>query len=130
MRKEPLKRLERNTRPDRWSYLWLAIAALLSMFATGKWALPLATWLVGVFLIRFMRTQPVWRGFLLAWLVVNVASTITWWGMSPQPLTTHIIMMAIGNLIGGLPLLADRLLARRRRQRSSTSMWPQARSPA
>lgn len=123
MKKE---RLEQNVRPDRWSYLWLAVAALLSMFVTGKWALPLAAWFTWIFFIRFMRTQPVWRGFLLSWLVINVTSTITWWGMDPQPLSTHIIMMAIGNLIGSLPLLADRLLVRRLPGFTATLVYPAA----
>jgi apolipoprotein N-acyltransferase len=120
------KQAIQTVQPDRWSYLWLAIAALLSMFNSGKWALPVATWFVGVFLIRFMRTQPVWRGFLLAWLVVNVTSTITWWGIVPQPLTTHIITMAIGNVFACLPLLADRLLVRRLPGLAATLVYPVA----
>ena len=50
---------------DRWSYLWLGIGTLLSFF----WVVPLLNWLSPIFLIRFMRTQKVWRAFLLAWLV-------------------------------------------------------------
>jgi hypothetical protein len=41
---------------DRWSYLWLAIGTMLSLFSTGRWPIPLAGWLVPVFMIRFVRT--------------------------------------------------------------------------
>ena len=51
---------------DRWSYLWLVIGALLKRFSTGQWTVPLAAWLGTIFVLRFLRSQPVWRGILLA----------------------------------------------------------------
>src|ERR1700694_1554262 len=57
----------RNT--DRLSYLWLAIAAALFVFAGFQWVIPLAAWLAPLFLLRFVRTQRPLPGFLLAWLV-------------------------------------------------------------
>ncbi len=55
--------------PDRLSYLWLVIAAALSLFTGGKWVIPLAAWLAPLFLLRFVRTKPPLPGLLLAWLV-------------------------------------------------------------
>jgi hypothetical protein len=44
---------------DRWSLLWLALAAVCLVFIWGKWSVSLAGWLAPVFLLRFMRTQKV-----------------------------------------------------------------------
>ena len=52
---------------DRWSYLWLVSGTLLTLFSTGQWTIPLAAWLGSIFVLRFMRTQPVLKGYLLAW---------------------------------------------------------------
>jgi len=52
------KRTNTPTRiQDRLSYLWLAVAAALFLFAAGRWAIPLAAWLAPLFLLRFVRTQ-------------------------------------------------------------------------
>jgi hypothetical protein len=38
---------------DRLSYLWLALAILFFAFANVRWTIPLAAWLVPIFLLRF-----------------------------------------------------------------------------
>lgn len=38
---------------DRWSYLWLVIGTLLTLFSTGQWTVPLAAWLGTIFVLRF-----------------------------------------------------------------------------
>src|SRR5438045_5711145 len=54
---------------DRLSYLWLALAIVLLPFAFApRWTIPLAAWLYPIFLLRFVRTQPLWRGILLVYL--------------------------------------------------------------
>lgn len=111
---------------DRWTYLWLAVAALFFVFSSGRWTLPLAAWLAPVFIIRFMRTQPLWRGLLLTWAVSYVLATITWWGLDPQPAVAHVIFMAVGAALQLLPLLADRLLAPRLPGLASTLVYPAA----
>jgi len=42
---------------DRWSYLWLAIGAVLMLFAHGRWIIPLATWLAPIFILRFVHAK-------------------------------------------------------------------------
>ncbi|MGD2158494.1 MAG: hypothetical protein PVG32_16570, partial [Anaerolineales bacterium] len=64
---------------DRWSFLWLAIGTLLTLFSTGQWTIPLVTWLGSIFVLRFMRSQPVLRGYLLAWLTNFITVSIAWW---------------------------------------------------
>jgi len=58
------ERANTTIQTDRWSYLWLAIGTLLSLFSSGKWIIPLAAWLGAVFMILFMRTQKALRGFI------------------------------------------------------------------
>ena len=53
---------------DRFSYLWLALAIVLIAFATPRWTISLAAWLYPIFLLRFVRTQPLLRGVLLVLL--------------------------------------------------------------
>ena len=57
---------------DRLSYLWLALGILLFAFAMPRWTIPLAAWLYPVFLLRFVRTQPLLRGFLLLLKPLNI----------------------------------------------------------
>jgi apolipoprotein N-acyltransferase len=114
---------------DRWSYLWLAIGTMLSLFYSGKWTIPLAAWLVPVFMIRFMRTQKVFRGFILVWLAIYVTVVIAWWGMMPRALSIpiYLVLMAINTLtIVGLSYLADRLLAPRLKGFAATLVFPLA----
>lgn len=113
-------------RSDRWSYLWLLIGAVLSLFSNGRWTIPLATWLMAVFLLRFMRTQKVGRGFILVWLASSVTAIIAWAGLTPMELSMHVATMGIGALVGSLPYLADRLLVPRLRGFAATLVFPLA----
>jgi apolipoprotein N-acyltransferase len=117
--------------PDRWSYLWLAIGTILSLFSSGKWTIPLAAWLVPVFMIRFMRTQKVFRGFILVWLGTYVPSVIAWWGMIPLPMPVGLVILAVSTLtILGISYLADRLLAPRLKGFATTLVFPTAMTAA
>ena len=115
--------------PDRWSYLWLAIGTVLSLFPSGRWPIPLAAWLGPVFMVRFMRTQKVFRGFILVWLATYVTAVIAWWGMMPSslPLPANLVILAISTLtILGPSYLADRLLAPRLKGFAATLVFPLA----
>jgi apolipoprotein N-acyltransferase len=124
MKKE---RMDDTIQSDRWSYLWLAIGTLLGFL----WRMPLVWWLSPIFLLRFMRTQKVWRGFLLVWLSTFVTATISMYdimnALMPTPLPVYLAMMAFtALLIGGVPYLADRLLAPRLPGFVSTLVFPLA----
>lgn len=64
------ERVSTTMQTDRWSYLWLVIGTLVLFL----WRVPLVWWLSPVFLLRFMRTQKVGRGFFLFWLSSFLAS--------------------------------------------------------
>ncbi len=65
--------------------LWLALAALLSIFTFGRWVIPLLVWLAPIFLLRFLRTQPVLRGLLLVWFVSSIVHYFVGKGLEPLP---------------------------------------------
>jgi apolipoprotein N-acyltransferase len=113
--------------PDRWSYLWLAIGVTLMLFSTGRWPIPLTLWLAPVFVIRFYRTQKVFRGYLVVSLVIYAVSVIAWWGMMSLPIPLYLgIMAANALLLASLPYLADRLLVPRLKGFAATLAFPLA----
>ena len=121
------KRVDPTMQSDRWSYLWLAIGTLLGFF----WRVPLVWWLSPIFLLRFTRTQRVWRGFFLIWLSTFVTAAVSMYDMMnalmPSPLPVYLATMAVtGLLMGGLPYLADRLLASRLPGFAATLVFPLA----
>jgi apolipoprotein N-acyltransferase len=121
------ERVRPTIQSDRWSYLWFAIGAVLSLFTSGRWSIPLAVWIQPVFFIRFVRTQRVVRGPILVWLATFATAVITWWGMVPLPLPVYVVMLAISTLtVSGLSYLADRLLAPRLKGFTATLVFPLA----
>lgn len=119
------KRLDTTVQSDRWSYLWLAIGTLLGFF----WRVPLVWWLSPIFLLRFTRTQKVWRGFLLIWLSTFVTASVSMYeimnALMPSPLPLYLATMAVTALLmGGLPYLVDRLLAPRLPGFAATLVFP------
>jgi apolipoprotein N-acyltransferase len=120
------QRSNRATNSGRWSYLWLAIGAILLVFANGRWVIPPATWLSLVFVIRFMRTQKSARGLILVALTCIAVNIITWRGMILMPGKLYYIITAGIGLIYFLPFLADRLIAPRVGGFVSTLVFPLA----
>ena len=115
-----------NNKQDRLSYLWFTLGILLSAFVTPRWTIPLAAWLTSVFLLRFVRTQPLLRGILLV-LLANVLV----WGVALRG-----VLLASGvfyyldvfniAVVAILPYLLDRLLARRLGGLLGTLVFPLA----
>lgn len=109
---------------DRWSYLWLLLATVLGIFSLsiGKWIIPAAAWLGGIFIIRFFRTQRhVWLAYLLAGISTAVGTAIA----MPSFMSSLAIPVIIGAaILSGLPLVADRLLAPRLPGFASTLVIP------
>lgn len=113
--------------PDRFSFLWLAIAFVLTLFSTGKLTIPLVAWLSSIFALRFMRTQK--RGivgYLLLALVISATLAISWRGMIAVPPPGDIVFIIIFGLMAGIPFVADRLLAPRLKGLWTTLVFPLA----
>ncbi|NIV35068.1 MAG: hypothetical protein GWN58_38120, partial [Anaerolineae bacterium] len=111
---------------DRWSYLWLIVGTVIGFFLT----IPLVWWLSPIFMLSFMRTQKVWRGFILVWLATFVTVGVTQYDMlnalMPSPLPVYLITTAVGALPFTLPYLADRLLTPRLKGFAATLVFPLA----
>jgi hypothetical protein len=119
------ERMDTTMQSDRWSYLWLAVGTLVLLL----WRMPLVWWLSPVFLLRFMRTQKVGRGFFLIWLsnfltgippMYSIMNTLM-----PSPLPVLLIITAVTALMmGGIAYLVDRLLAPRLKGFAATLVFP------
>ena len=110
---------------DRWSYLWLLIGTLLGFL----WRMPLVWWLAPIFLMRFMRSQKIWRGLLLVWLATFISTLSPMYSIMnafmPTPLPVFLITSAITALLmSGLSYLADRLLVSHLPGFASTLVFP------
>lgn len=109
---------------DRWTYLWLVLAFVLTTFSisVGKWIIPLAAWLGGIFTIRFMRTQKrAWLAYLLLAVTTLISSVIA----LPDFLGPLTYAVAIGAaVVTPLAPLADRVLGPRLPGFAATLVFP------
>lgn len=109
----------------RWSVL--IIGTLLSFAAIhGRWDIPAAAWLCGVFLLRFTRTSRVWVGLLGVWLATALGVAVML-AESGLPVLSPILLGFLP--LGSLPVLAylaDRLVAQRLPALAGTLVFPAA----
>lgn len=98
-------------------YLWLGIAAVLFLFAGGRWNFTPAAWLASIFAIRFFRdSEKAGRNFLLLWLATAIPAMISWSGatfmyfMHPAVEAASFLLMTP---IGLIPFVIDRIYYRR-----------------
>jgi apolipoprotein N-acyltransferase len=111
---------------DRFSWLWLAVAAVLLLFTAGRWNIPLAAWLAPLFLLRFVRTQRPFPGFLLTWLVRFVTVAVVSQGTILYPGLVPYVIVLIATLLTALSFLADRLITPRLNSFAATLAFPLA----
>src|SRR3990172_2682171 len=113
---------------DRWSYLWLALGAMLLILSTGQFRLAFAAWVAPAFLIRFFRSQKVGKGYWITLLVLYVSFAISWRAILDfiGPLPVFLIFNIMITLAGSLPFLADRWLAPRIKGFGATLVYPLA----
>jgi apolipoprotein N-acyltransferase len=116
-----------NGQRDPFSYLWLGLATVLLPFSTLRWSIPLVAWFVPVFLLRFLRTQPLVRGTVLALL----ASVVGWevallgfWG--PVPGGLGLLLGCAFGVVYPLPFLVDRVVVPRMGGLLGTLIFPLA----
>jgi len=115
---------------DRLSYLWLALGILFFAFATVRWTIPLAAWLYPVFLLRFVRTQPLLRGILLVLLASVLELAIELQGfVAFSGALYYLAPFGFGVVFGvlfTLPYLIDRVVAPRLGGMLGTLVFPLA----
>ena len=111
---------------DARSWLWLAMAAGLLLFANGANNISLAAWLAPLFLLRFVRRQRVWIGVLTAYLLVIATFMFQFRGMVPIPGIGYYIFLVTYGVPLVLPYLVDRLLSPRLNGLPATLVFPTA----
>jgi apolipoprotein N-acyltransferase len=111
---------------DRLSYLWLALGILLFAFVQPRWMIPLAAWLYPIFLLRFVRTQPLWRGILLVYLASALVLVFALQGVIPYPGAFYYLLVFGSTPLVILPYLIDRVLVRRLGGLLGTLVFPLA----
>ncbi len=115
-----------NNKQDWLSYLWLALGIALFAFSTLRWAIPLAAWLAPVFMLRFVRTQPLRRGMLLLLLARVLVQEVELQGVIPIPGVLYYLFVFGTVVVTTLPYLIDRMLARRLGGLLGTLVFPLA----
>jgi apolipoprotein N-acyltransferase len=121
------KRTTAPTRiPERLSYLWLALATVLFLFVSGQWAIPLAAWLAPLFLLRFVRTQRLLPGLLLAWLIRAAVAALVLKGLLMYLGFVYYALVVLLTGLTMLPYLADRLITPRLNSFVATLIFPLA----
>jgi len=98
-------------------FLWLALAAILTLFIGSKWNIPLAAWIAPIFFMRFFReSDKAGRNFLLLWLASAIPTIISWSGATSMGFINPIvepIFFIILTPIGLIPYIIDRMYHRR-----------------
>jgi apolipoprotein N-acyltransferase len=123
---ELLRRPERPVPAPRSSWVWLAIAATLLLFAYGADNVPLAAWLAPVFLLRFLRTQSFKVGVPIAYVVLVATCAFQLRGMVPIPGIGYYIFFGVWGLVLVLPYVMDRLVANRLSGLAASLVFPTA----
>ena len=98
-------------------FVWLGIAAVLLLFAGGRWNFTPAAWLASIFLIRFFReSEKAGRSFLILWLATAIPVIISWRGatfMSYMHPAAEAGFFFLTAPLGLIPYVVDRLYSRR-----------------
>jgi len=111
---------------DRLSYLWLALGIVLFAFVSPRWTIPLAAWLFPIFLLRFVRTQRLLRAMLLLLLAETLVLVFELQGVLLASGVFYYLSIFGGVVLGTLPYLLDRVLARRLGGLLGTLVFPLA----
>ena len=106
------------------SWRWLALGSILLFFSYGANNIALAAWLAPVFLLRFVRKEK-WRVWIPVVYIIQVAAVaFQLRGMVPIPGMGYYLFLAVSGILGLIPYVIDRGLARRVGGLPSTLVFP------
>lgn len=115
-------RITKNTH----SYIYLLIGFIFLFFSNGRWALPLATFIAPIFLIRFLRFHKPLKGFVFLIFAGFISNIFIWKGQIPTPGFFYYIMCFMMSLPPALVFLIDRIYSQRLKGFISTLVLPSA----
>jgi apolipoprotein N-acyltransferase len=105
----------------------LLAGSLLIGFSQGSWLLPIAAWVGPVLVLRYARDHAGWRGFVLVFAAMTLATFIGFGGVWANRGPIMVAGLTVGfGLLWSLPYLADRLLHGRLPGFASTLAFPLA----
>lgn len=107
---------------NSWWWLFASVASL--QFADGRDTIALAAWIAPACLLRFVRTQPLWRGIAVVYIAFAVMGGITYRGMIPIPGIFYYLFLAVSSLFAIGPYLIDRVLSPRLSARLRVLAFP------
>ena len=113
--------------PKKWSYLWLFLGIVLMYFSNWNWAVPAATWLFSVFLLRFSRSHKIITGQVILCLASIIVGILSMWRLLSIEAIPPLFRIASGIAVGivfFLPFLVDRLLKSKLQGEIATLVFP------
>lgn len=116
-----------NIERKNYRFVWLALAAVLSLFVGGRWPIPIAAWLAPILFMRFYRDcDKGGRGYLWLWLALSASATISWHQTTALremgPFAEPLLFTTIA-LLTAIPYVVDRIFHRRWAQNGKRPFW-------
>lgn len=109
---------------NNYSYIYLLIGFVFLFFFNGRWILPIAAFIAPLFLIRFLRYQKPFIGFLFIVLAGWISNIFIWKGMMPMSGFFYYFLMFMMSLFTALIFLIDRVYSQKFKGIISTFIFP------
>ena len=111
---------------NNYSYIYLLIGFIFLFFFNGQWILPIAAFIAPIFLIRFLRFQKPFKGFLIIVLAGWVSNIFVWKGMMPMSGFFYYFISFMMSVFTSLIFLLDRIYIQKLKGIVSTLIFPTA----
>lgn len=109
------------------NYIYLALSAILTFFAIGRWQIPAAAWFGGIFALRFYRqSEKAKTAFFLLWAASAIPTIFAWRNATAMHYMggfVEPIFFALATLLGMLPFVLDRRFYLRWANEHSSPFW-------
>lgn len=113
-----------NKKRIQYSYVYLLIGFMSLFFFNGRWILPIAAFIAPIFLIRFLRFQKPFKGFLIIVLAGWVSNIFVWKGMLPMSGFFYYLVSFMMSVFTSLTFLLDRIYTQKFKGIVSTLIFP------
>ncbi len=106
------------------SYFYLMLGFAFLFFSNGRWILPMAAFASPIFLIRFLRFQKPFKGFVFLIIAGWISNIFIWKGMMPVSGFFYYFLMLMMSVFASLTFVIDRIYSRRLKGIVSTFVFP------
>jgi len=106
------------------SYFYLLLGFVFLFFSNGRWILPVAVYLAPIFLIRFLRFQKPFKGFIFLAIVGWISNIFIWKGMMPTSGFFYYFLMLMMSIFTSLIFIIDRIYSRQLKGIVATFVLP------